>query len=81
MDWIQIVTLIGGGGLTAWNTHQTKQLTKMRAEIDSLTSWRLIALGYIGTLLFLISERGITAPPPPAGLGLSVAVDKLPKGI
>jgi hypothetical protein len=69
----ELVTAITGGIgslLVAWNGFQARQLKQLRDEVSSLTGWRASATGYIGTLLFLMAERGIQAPRPPAELGL-----------
>lgn len=67
-----ITAMIGGVGsiLATWNGFQARQLKSLRDEVTSLTGWRNSATGYIGTLLFLMAERGIQAPRPPAELGL-----------
>lgn len=65
-----------GGILTAWNTRQAHQLKGLRDEVNQLTSWRTHAQGYIGTLLFLLAERGIQPPQPPKDLGLTLTVDQ-----
>lgn len=67
-----ITALVGGVGtiLGTWNGFQARQLKNLRDEVTSLATWRTAATTYIGTLRFLMSERGIQAPPPPAELGL-----------
>lgn len=69
----EVLTAAGGvvtATLTAWNARQGKRLKELEGKTTHLEQWRNVAVTYIGTLRFLLSQHGIPTPPPPAELGL-----------
>ncbi|GLZ36207.1 hypothetical protein Lesp02_83940 [Lentzea sp. NBRC 105346] len=74
-----LLTAAGGAVtavLTAWNAKQGKKLRELEGKTAQLETWRTVAIGYIGTLLFLLAERGIQPPQPPKELGLTLTVNQ-----
>ena len=70
----EIIAAVGtaaAGLLTTWNARQGRQIRELRAQVEQLTTWRLRATAYIGSLLYLMSSAGMTPPAPPPELGLT----------
>lgn len=71
----ELVSAVGvaiTGILGAWNARQGRRIKSLEQTAESLTGWKTVATGYIGTLLFLMAERGIKPPTPPEALGLTI---------
>ncbi|GGM55401.1 hypothetical protein GCM10012275_28160 [Longimycelium tulufanense] len=46
---------------------------QLRREIEELRSFRVAALHYIGSLVYLMASAGLTPPKPPEELGLDLS--------